>query len=626
MPKGYNPSDVASMNGRECKGVPRPNAKGQVRGQQDNRGNYSVAPEPVSDLSFCWDRVNACQNIAWEKYTCPEVCSERKYFTKVASDVLLEIQSSAAQLPPFPEMLQILISAISLHSFGTTVTEDELHSVLNLKHIRYSQLEPRQNPPISSREPPRDSIDYVPDSVFESYEVKEEKQIKDKKTGGYKTVTEIKTFVQAPRTEGGMHYELTNVRKWPWTLRFLFALKLDFDKDMCGDPGEGMIDYALELQLAYRGKEHVYEDGQGFREQCVKVSLGEINIGTGDFVAWSFMYGIKQIDCIMLGGKELVDRLFYQHNWPLAEGQVDPASDHFDAPRTLKWRYSFEIVDDCASVWQPGKHSREDGEWCAIANFYIVQNLNVYQFIDGSHRPYHKILCRHLLDSSASGTYYLSTDDSNRSPTTTGFKYLDVEVLIECSEIRSQSDVRALFKDYHPLLDSSQMTPDMLACYMVTLGYPHCDAVITKFGRQINGYFVAGNCVYGDGQIRTLADMNVAIIPKYFENSLMPLPRSDYPKHIIIPFPHVRYAIGVNVWQYLMPRVFLNNEIQAKAVLAMSVIGMHASKIWAGQTGFGHGAPVTWVWSHEPNTGKTEASLLAHSLLGFYNRSLWAGV
>ena len=108
--------------------------------------------------------------------------------------------------------------------------------------------------------------------------------------------------------------------------------------------------------------------------------------------------------------------------------------------------------------------------------------------------------------------------------------------------------------------------------------------------------------------------------------AIMPLPRSDYPKHILIPFDHVRYSIGVNAWQYIMPRVFLNNEMPAKAVLAMAVAGMQASKIWAGQTGFGHGCPVTWIYSHEPHSGKTESSLLAHSMLGFYHRNMWAGL
>ena len=123
----------------------------------------------------------------------------------------------------------------------------------------------------------------------------------------------------------------------------------------------------------------------------------------------------------------------------------------------------------------------------------------------------------------------------------------------------------------------------------------------------------------------TLEDARYSIVPKFFEDAIMPMPRSEYPRIIQCPFPHVRYVIGMKVWVKLMPHFFANNLMPAKAVFAMAVMGMHASKMWSGQSGFGHGFPVTWVYSSEPNTGKTEACLLAHGMLGFYHRAIWAG-
>ena len=35
--------------------------------------------------------------------------------------------------------------------------------------------------------------------------------------------------------------------------------------------------------------------------------------------------------------------------------------------------------------------------------------------------------------------------------------------------------------------------------------------------------------------------------------------------------------------------------------------------------------PFSWIFSTEPNTGKTEACLFAHSMLGFFSRAPWAG-
>ena len=74
-----------------------------------------------------------------------------------------------------------------------------------------------------------------------------------------------------------------------------------------------------------------------------------------------------------------------------------------------------------------------------------------------------------------------------------------------------------------------------------------------------------------------------------------------------------------------MPQFFANNIMPAKAVFALGVAGLYATKIWGGQTGFGHGFPFGWIYSKEPNTGKTEALLAINSMLGFFHRSPWAG-
>ena len=310
------------------------------------------------------------------------------------------------------------------------------------------------------------------------------------------------------------------------------------------------------------------------------------------------------------------------HDLPTREIIDDPLQD---VPRR-SLRYEFSVVDDSLHYYR----SKQDGEdsLTQVANFWVVKHLAVFQFTDGSHPPFHKMLCRHLINSGdGEGTFYLSIDDPRRDPEhLQGFKYLDAEIMVECSVIKTQPDVRALFKEHHALLDAHNMSPDMLACYMVSMPYPTPTGVITRFGRQLSGLIVAGNCAYRNGMVHSHEDVRISIVPKYFEKAVMPMPRSDYPKHIIIPFPHVRYMLGMTFWYHLLPKFFANNTCAAKAVFCSAVMGMQASKIWKGQSGMGHGCPVTWVYGVQHGTGKTEAILAAHSMLGFYNRAVWAGL
>ena len=48
----------------------------------------------------------------------------------------------------------------------------------------------------------------------------------------------------------------------------------------------------------------------------------------------------------------------------------------------------------------------------------------------------------------------------------------------------------------------------------------------------------------------------VAIVPQYFKDSILPVPKEDYPRNIIIPQCHVRYFIGTLFWTKLAPQFF----------------------------------------------------------------------
>ena len=355
-----------------------------------------------------------------------------------------------------------------------------------------------------------------------------------------------------------MHYELLNVRKWPFNVVILASLRPEnFDKDVDGDDGLGLIDYAAKLTLSRRGKNHLYEEGMKEQEVCVQVAVGEINPGTGEFDAWPVeRNGVYEpMQQVMVSANT---DMFHPTRWP-KPGETtteDVLEDVERLPPTARLKYTFDVVDDCHAYLWVGKGKDAEPEWVKMANFSFVRYLNVYQFMDGSHIPFYKFLVRCLVDSQGEGTVYVHIDDVKRSPSLDGAKYLDVEIVTTHARVLTQRDVRNLFSEHHSRLDAAHMTPDHMACLMLSMEMPLPDAVISRFGRQSSGMFVAGNIAFQGGRIFSHAEAKVAIMPNYFDEAIMPIPRSDFPRHIIIPFPHVRYTIGLGAWTNLLPRFF----------------------------------------------------------------------
>jgi hypothetical protein len=264
--------------------------------------------------------------------------------------------------------------------------------------------------------------------------------------------------------------------------------------------------------------------------------------------------------------------------------------------------------------------------WTSVCDFVLVKVEGLYQFVeDDAGTGYIKILCRSIIDDAGSGTVLLKADATHRTPNLEGKWALDVEVLVQPGNLKSNADVKKLFQSAHMRLNSSIMTPDMLSCWTTEQQKPTVTSCIVRFGRQHDSSWVSGNCAWRELKLLDHVKAKVCVIPQYFKDSILPLPKHDYPRHIIIPQDHVRYIIGVNFWTQIMPRFFLNNKMAAKAVFALGVAGLFATKIWGGQTGFGHGMPFGWIYSKEPSTGKTEAMLALNSMLGFNSRSPWAG-
>ncbi len=181
------------------------NAQLPRRAQNMQNNGYRTAPEPLDNAGFTWDRALACQSVAGEKYSLAEQCMERTHFTKLIARALTSANANAGPKTPMLTALCESIEAVAIDSDP----EAALEEVLDIKHLTYGQLEHKRNPVVHSREPPANTLSYVPADKFETYHVRDEMLV----NGKSKVV--ITTYVQAPRSEvrGGSGFDLSHEYK-----------------------------------------------------------------------------------------------------------------------------------------------------------------------------------------------------------------------------------------------------------------------------------------------------------------------------------------------------------------------------------------------------------------------------
>ena len=391
--------------------------------------------------------------------------------------------------------------------------------------------------------------------------------------------------------------------------------------------------YGMTVHLGYRGSAE-YAGGKN-RDQTVHVRVGVLK--GSDVIRDVELRNDGRLQhnpyCeIVLNDSIILKKLFSQASWPRAPTNApeDQTLNEMDGYETLSVTFHRPKIvankSHCACFLASKGKAEDEEVWVQQANFEIVENLAIYNFTDGKSSPFYKILARQLLDPRGEGTLYMPDEMENRGVRTDGYKWLDVEVIVSSVDLKCKSDVTGCFGRQYGGLITGVMEPDILFSFILSNPKPPIETCIAYFGRQPDNTFVAGNCcLLSGGKYCTLQEAGISIIAKQFEEAIISVPRSDYPRHIICELPHVRYYIATRLWNDVMPEFFLNNLLPARAVLAFAVMGLHSSKIWSGETGLGHGCPFAWVYSTEHNTGKTEAVMLAHCLTGGYRRSLWSG-
>ena len=628
------------------------------RPYQVNNHSNSVSPQPADaqDGFFNFDLASSFQCVKGKQYRVAEDSAERAHFTHHAASLIKDFAKDAVTTLSTPSPFIFMVAKRVEEAIDQG--DDVLQEVLVLEYIECGQLRP-----IHAAPPGANRADHVPDTNYESFEVGK------------------KQYVQAPKTvsDGGAYYEILSDKQLKHNISFLFRIDLGgpdvFNQDEDGDGPYGAprvflfcfagtrahdcgrsactdppLKYGMQINFGERGRRDLYDARCAAKQHVTRIALGHFCATTGRLMPWrsGFKWNTPEPSrTICIVKHEACDQMFELNKWRLVdEMQSAVAADEggfFDVQPmqqsvTSRGKWTFVVDKDdqlCYEVYDGrGSPKEEKKQPIVCGNFCIPEILAIYQFKEAGEAPIMKLLCRRrLLPKGPDGTdvvVRIHAEDDDRAPSLRGATVLEVEAMVYWTLLKNATELKAAFANSsnHAILQTeSDFNPAMLSCYLNSIPQPLPSSVIVRWGFQpSSGWWVLHNVAFKDGKMDTVEGSGHGVAPGWFNsNPITPMPTTSFPRIVIIPFAHVRYAIGMQLWCDIMPKFFQNNELPAKAVFAFAVLGLHATKCWGGETGLGHGMPVAWIHSAEWGSGKTESCLLANSAIGLFHRGIWAG-
>lgn len=423
--------------------------------------------------------------------------------------------------------------------------------------------------------------------------------------------------------KGGLHYKLeTHCNVWPTTFCIVFKFQADGRR------------LAGRLYMKRHSKAYPYWPAEDYphSKQVALLELGTIS-QSGAFVhdksAFTFASDGFAAKDVLIFHECHSKAMFVQKHWPKpsADGEERDSDEDDEASR-----HDIEVSHHKIVQRVRGRTLHESDKLIKLTNFYIKSVLEVRAFADPALREftYAIILCRHRNKKAGTRDVYFDRDATALiAGTYDDVRYVDVEVALKMSELKSAADVFALFHRAHPFLLSFDFFPSMLSSayeFAKARDNPQVIEIISMFGRQRDDlFYVSANLVFARGEMMHISESKFTIEDSYFADANVPTPPHEYPMFCFVPQPHVRFAVLFELVRDVLPNKFLNNQMPALAALAFAALGFQASKIRLGQGGAHTGVPVMALISTEPGTGKTDAARLASYVCGQSGRQLLSG-
>lgn len=542
-----------------------------------------------------WERVNSHQCLPDKQYKLTENSSESAYFSDVVSDILLHLQQqlsveTAASIPQ--QSKKQVMTALS------TMSIDEFE----IDWIEYAQLERLKPVDLKkvlevNTELPDPKVDFfiaVPNSPFVNTQL----------------------FV-APSLAGSSYadklWRPKKLNTTTWTFKLVVHVPLDLNLLANGDTvtAHAVPRYAICMSRS--------------QANTLKLEFGEIM--SGEFISWDIAFTIND--------SQRIKQLCNQSSWhldttPHTSYAASMESERPTGPETKKAGFTFSTVDYCLCMLHV--KGKDNEEWISKANFCIRKVLNAYVFPSKmEYGSQYILLARQQIADNGSGlVLYKRIEDRHPDNFTLfrqGYEFFDIEVALSLDTLAVNSGLAKVFTDVSPRFLTTLTTKEFLA-YLQDMEIPTVKQALSHFGWQGMGIYVAGNCSFTNtGDMMQRSEESHSISTKYFLNDeSVPIAPSNYPRHMIVALPWVRYAFAVKLWNEYMPAIFLNNDMAAKCALAFGVMGLQAHRFWAGESGCGRGMPLLWCYSAGPGTGKSEALYLMNSICGLFKREMWSGV
>jgi len=292
--------DIASMNAR------RPHRTHADRGRPSaNRGQYGagqVHAEAAAGAGFSFERSDKNQCIKGQRYAMSDDHSEEaEYFVPLIAEALVKASKEPAPAPIHP-FLAFVATEVENAMMGPD--DEELLEFITIHEVEYGQLLPCSRPDLSLRDGEQSNPSYVPATDWENYKAPD-------RSG------KERDMVQAPVTEGGGHFSVSNIRAWPWTFVLTCTVDTAYKKDQDGEDLDELtlqdLKYGISITMTRRSTAHRYIRTQSEKDTVISIKVGEINQSTNRLVAWKTpVTRGPSADCIKLQDVTLMHSLFYQ--------------------------------------------------------------------------------------------------------------------------------------------------------------------------------------------------------------------------------------------------------------------------------------------------------------------------